>query len=134
MVQSHGCFSKKHWAKMINAEAYTSFYFNKTASFVYVESRYQSLKKDAEYFRDFYHLEESPGKSTYDFTYGQENKCFLSTTRQALLILITIPCTTASTATVERSFNPLQRVKTWLRSTLGEEMLTGLCLFNCIKI
>nr|CAI5864750.1 unnamed protein product [Callosobruchus analis] len=44
---------------------------------------------------------------------------FNPTIRQALLILITIPCITA---TVERTFSTLRRVKTWLRSTMGECM------------
>ncbi|KAJ8892404.1 hypothetical protein PR048_004984 [Dryococelus australis] len=35
-----------------------------------------------------------------------------------------------TTATVERSFGMLRRVKTWLRSTMGEERLTGLCLMS----
>nr|CAI5834790.1 unnamed protein product [Callosobruchus analis] len=53
-----------------------------------------------------------------------ETDTFYPSIRQALLILITIPCTTA---TVERSFSTPRRVKTWLRSTMGEERLTGLC-------
>nr|CAI5838891.1 unnamed protein product [Callosobruchus analis] len=56
-----------------------------------------------------------------------ETDVFYPTIRQALLLLITIPCTTA---TVERSFSTLRRVKTWLRSTMGEESLTGLCLLS----
>ena len=35
-----------------------------------------------------------------------------------------------STATVERSFSTLRRVKTWFRSTIGEERLSGLCLMS----
>nr|CAI5862348.1 unnamed protein product [Callosobruchus analis] len=52
---------------------------------------------------------------------------FYPTIRQALLILSTIPRTTA---TVERSFSTLRRVKTWLRSTMGEARLTGICLLS----
>nr|CAI5826863.1 unnamed protein product [Callosobruchus analis] len=71
----------------------------------------------------------SPLKSTYDFTYGQEiidrlneTDVFYSTIREALLILITMPCTTTTVDT-------LRRVKTWLRTT-GEQRLTELCLLN----
>lgn len=44
-----------------------------------------------------------------------------------LLILFTLP---VSTASAERSFSTLRRLKTWLRSRMGEERLTGLALSN----
>lgn len=37
-------------------------------------------------------------------------------------IALTLPCTTC---TVERSFSSLRRIKTWLRSTMGEDRLVG---------
>lgn len=42
-----------------------------------------------------------------------------------LAILATLP---VSVATAERSFSTLRRVKTWLRSRMGDERLNGLCL------
>ena len=47
---------------------------------------------------------------------------FFPATRQALLIALTLP---ASTCTVERSFSTLRRVKTWLRSTMADDRLSG---------
>lgn len=47
--------------------------------------------------------------------------------KKFLHILATIP---VSGATAERSFSTLRRLKTWLRSTMGEERLTGLALLN----
>lgn len=44
-----------------------------------------------------------------------------------LKILATLP---VSTATAERSFSTLKRVKTWLRTTISQERLTDLCLLN----
>lgn len=44
-----------------------------------------------------------------------------------LKILATLP---VSTATAERSFSTLKRVKTWLRTTIGQERLNDLCLLN----
>ena len=44
-----------------------------------------------------------------------------------LTILLTLP---VSTAGVERSFSTLRRVKTWLRSRMGEKRLTVLALLN----
>ncbi|GBP88942.1 hypothetical protein EVAR_64362_1 [Eumeta japonica] len=45
----------------------------------------------------------------------------------ALEILLAMLC---STATIERSFSTLRRVKTWLRSTMTEDKLNGLCMLN----
>jgi len=44
-----------------------------------------------------------------------------------LTILFTLPISTAS---AERSFSTLRRLKTWLRSRMGEERLTGLALLH----
>jgi hypothetical protein len=44
-----------------------------------------------------------------------------------LQILTTLPVTTAS---AERSFSMLRRLKTWLRSSMGEDRLTGLALLT----
>jgi len=44
-----------------------------------------------------------------------------------LTILLTMP---VSTASAERSFSTLRRLKTWMRSRMGEERLTGLALLN----
>lgn len=57
----------------------------------------------------------------------EEANVFFPATRHALLILSAFPSTTA---TVERSFSTLRRVKTWLRSTMGDGRLTGLCLMS----
>lgn len=57
----------------------------------------------------------------------EEANIFFPATRHALFILSAFPSTTA---TVERSFSTLRRVKTWLRSTMGEDRLTGLCLMS----
>lgn len=44
-----------------------------------------------------------------------------------LKILSTLP---VSVASAERSFSTLRRLKTWLRSTMSEERLSGLCLLH----
>ena len=50
---------------------------------------------------------------------------FYPAVRHALLIALTLPFTTC---TVERSFNILRRVKTWLRTTSGKDRSSGLCM------
>jgi len=49
------------------------------------------------------------------------------TVRKLLLILITLPVTTA---TPERTFSSLRRLKTYLRNTVGESRLNGLAMLN----
>lgn len=52
---------------------------------------------------------------------------FYPAVRRLLVLYQTIPPTTC---TVERSFSTLRRVKTWLRSTIGADRLSGLCLLS----
>ena len=47
--------------------------------------------------------------------------------QQALQIALALP---ATTCTIERSFSTLRRVKTWLRSTMTTERLSGLCMIS----
>ncbi|KAH3847833.1 hypothetical protein DPMN_090165 [Dreissena polymorpha] len=46
---------------------------------------------------------------------------------QCLLVLLCMP---VSTATADRSFCSITRVKTYLRSTMGMERMSGLALLN----
>ncbi|XP_022160576.1 uncharacterized protein LOC111040733 [Myzus persicae] len=46
------------------------------------------------------------------------------------LILLTLP---ATSATAERNFSSLRRLKTWMRSRISEERLNGLALLNCYR-
>ncbi|XP_025419323.1 zinc finger MYM-type protein 1-like, partial [Sipha flava] len=45
-------------------------------------------------------------------------------------ILHIIACLPVSVASAERSFSTIRRLKTWLRSNMGEERLVGLALLN----
>ena len=55
---------------------------------------------------------------------------FYPAIKQALQIFLSLPSTTCS---VERSFSTLRRVKTWLRSTMSEDRLNGLCMLSVHK-
>lgn len=57
----------------------------------------------------------------------QKTKLFYPSIHESLLILLTLPCTTC---TIERSFSTLRRVKSWLRSTMSENRLSGLCMMS----
>lgn len=52
---------------------------------------------------------------------------FFPSVQQAILIALTLPVTTC---TVERSFSTMRRVKTWLRSTMADDRLSGLCMMS----
>ena len=47
--------------------------------------------------------------------------------RKVILITLTL---LATSCTVERSFSTLRRVKTWLRSTMSDKRLSGLCMLS----
>ena len=50
--------------------------------------------------------------------------------RKATLIALTLPATSCR---VERSFSTLRRVKTWLRSTMSDTRLSGLCMLSVYR-
>ncbi|XP_070158028.1 zinc finger MYM-type protein 1-like [Polyergus mexicanus] len=52
---------------------------------------------------------------------------FVPAIQRELLRSLSVPVTTA---TVERSFSTLRRVKTWRRSTMSESRLSGLCMLS----
>jgi hypothetical protein len=52
---------------------------------------------------------------------------FIPKIQAVLLKSLALP---VSTATIERSFSTLRRVKTWLRSTMSESRLSGLCMLS----
>ena len=58
---------------------------------------------------------------------GIDADCRFPTVHKLLHILATLPVTTASS---ERSFSPLRRLKTYLRKTTGEERLNGLAMLQ----
>ena len=54
----------------------------------------------------------------------------LSEVATLLKIYLTVPVTTA---TAERSFSVLRRLKTWLRSTMSQKRLNNLLVLHCHK-
>jgi hypothetical protein len=71
---------------------------------------------------------EREGLEKLDFTdVLKEADTFFPATKKAILISLAQPCTTSN---IERSFSTLRRVKTWLRSTMTENRLNGLCMLS----
>jgi hypothetical protein len=52
---------------------------------------------------------------------------FYPAIHEAIVILLTLP---ATTCTIERSFSTMRRVKTWLRATMADDRLSGLCMLS----
>lgn len=104
-----------------------------------------ALKSSIQPFSDFYnldlsgeielwyetwkakHLDEDHLKNLELCEVMEEANTFFPNVQYALEILLTLPCTTC---TIERSFSTLRRVKTWLRSTMGENRLNGKICIN----
>ena len=85
-----------------------------------------NFKFDSVFWFDFWAI-QSFQNTIHEFTDLLPKTVFYPAVREALLILITLPTTTC---TVERSFSTLRRVKTWLRSTMSNERLSGLCMLS----
>lgn len=117
--------------------------------FLMLDSTIEDLKQRARCFADFYELDgyESEAELWYN-VWSEKNldrqalkdleivevikeaNTFFPAIKNALTISIAQPC---STSTIERSFSTLRRVKTWLRSTVTENRLNGLCLMSVHK-
>lgn len=52
---------------------------------------------------------------------------FYLTVKNSIIIYMTIPSTLCP---IEKTFSTLQHVKTWLRSTMCENRLSGLCMLS----
>lgn len=122
-----------------------SFFLSKLHPAQMLDMSLEDLVKACEVFSQFYSLSEinneielwrklwqdkqdevdSKELSVVDVI--KETDIFFSETRKALIILVTLPCTTC---TVERSFSSLRRIKTWLRSTMAESRLNGLAMMS----
>lgn len=113
---------------------------------IMLEITMKDFKIKVKEFSDFYNLKDVASEVELWYTMWEKKKLnkeqlkkltiadlvkeaeiFYPATKKALLISITLPCTTC---TVERSFSTLRRVKTWLRSTMTGERLNGLCLMS----
>lgn len=101
----------------------------------------EELKLKIQIFSEFYNLEDLVNEIEIWFALWKNKKLnddqlknlelcevvkevdeFFPSVQRALHILLAQPCTTC---TIERSFSTLRRVKTWLRSTMGENRLNG---------
>lgn len=88
-----------------------------------------NLIEEGKTWYDFWNIEENAHRINREHNVSMYLKdCeFFPSIKKCILIYLTIPPTTC---TIERSFSTLRRVKTWIRSTMTEERLTGLCMLS----
>ena len=84
----------------------------------------ENLKEEAMSWFDFWEKNNDIPRQIVDLLVHTE---FYPSINYALLIALTLPVTSC---TVERSFSNLRRVKTWIRSTMSNERLSGLCMMS----
>lgn len=136
------CSALEHRFSEGNTPAFTSLSLH---PFHMLRSTVEEVKKKAKIIAEFYELDMSGLDAEVELWYNvwkekkydsekvkdldlvdviKEAITFFPTIKNALFISIALPCTTC---TIERSFSTLRRVKTWLRSTMTETRLNGLC-------
>ncbi|CAB3259961.1 unnamed protein product [Arctia plantaginis] len=80
----------------------------------------EGITSEAELWRTFWVNKQEDFEDLEITELIQQAECFYLNVKTALEILLAMPY---STATIERSFSTLRRVKTWLRSTMIEDRL-----------
>ncbi|CAI6348929.1 unnamed protein product [Macrosiphum euphorbiae] len=98
---------------------------------------FESIEKIA----DFYKIDNLQAEAGSWYSFWQNKDCqdiyfidllncnctFFPNIAVALEIFLSLP---ATSCTGERSFNTLRRVKTWLRSTMSDVRLNGICMLS----
>jgi len=88
----------------------------------FIDDSHDKLRAEFEMWKQRWHAAAEPPKTALDTACSASLYPNLSTLLQ---VLVTLPVTTA---TPERSFSTLKRLKTYLRSSMGDERLTSLAL------
>lgn len=88
-----------------------------------------NLIEEGNTWYDYWNITENSTKINEEsnISYYLKDCEFFPSVKKCIIIYMTIPPTTC---TIERSFSTLRRVKTWLRSTITEQRLSGLCILS----
>ncbi|KAL5246073.1 hypothetical protein ACI65C_013481 [Semiaphis heraclei] len=88
-----------------------------------------NLIEEGNTWYDYWNITENSTKINEEcnISYYLKDCEFFPSVKKCIIIYMTIPPTTC---TIERSFSTLRRVKTWLRSTMTEQRLSGLCILS----
>ena len=90
----------------------------------FIDDSHDKLQAEFELWKQRWHATTEPPKTALD-AYTASNASLYPNLSILLQVLVTLPVTTA---TPERSFSTLKRLKTYLRSSMGDERLTSLAL------
>ena len=90
---------------------------------------FDNFIEESETWYDIWKCKTSKGEKTETMTLCEvlDETNFFPMIKMAFLTALALPVTTC---TIERSFSTLRRVKTWLRSTTGDDRLSGLCMMS----
>jgi len=92
----------------------------------FIDDSHDKLGAEFELWNQLWHAAAEPSKTALD-TYTACNASLYPNLSILLQVLVTLPVTTAMP---ERSFSTLKRLKTYLRSSVGDERLTSLALIH----
>ena len=92
----------------------------------FIDDSHDKLRAEFELWKQRWHAAAEPPKTALD-AYTACNASLYPNLSILLQVLVTLPVTTA---TAERSFSTLKRLKTYLRSPMGDERLTSLALIH----
>lgn len=106
--------------KKINKEEYVKIITN-----IYNFYKIENLLAESESWYSLWQKQDCQSMNIMDLL--KHSEMFFPSITIALEIFLSLP---ATSCTAERSFSTLRRVKTWLRSTTGEDRLNGLCMLS----
>ena len=92
----------------------------------FIDDRHDKLRAEFELWKQRWHAAVKPSKTALD-AYTACNASLYPNLSILLQVLVTLPVTTA---TPERSFSTLKRLKTYLWSSMGDERLKSLALIH----
>ncbi|KAL4135686.1 hypothetical protein QTP88_007282 [Uroleucon formosanum] len=92
---------------------------------IYIFYKIENLFAESESWYSLWQKKDCQSMDIIDLL--EHSKIFFPSITIALGIFLSLPATSCA---AERSFSTLRRVKTWLRSTTGEDRLNGLCMLS----
>lgn len=101
--------------------------FIRTLEKVYDLYKIDNFIEESKTWQDYWHITKNDTKiNEYNISYYLKD-CHLFPSIQKCIIFVVIICS------IERSYSTLHHVKTWLNSTMTEQILSGLCMLSIHK-
>lgn len=101
--------------------------FIRTLEKVYDLYKIDNFIEESNTWQDYWHITKNDTKiNEYNISYYLKD-CLLFPSIKKCIIFVVIICS------IERSYSTLHHVKTWLNSTMTEQILSGLCMLSINK-